>query len=149
MCCMERNYVMSNDLSAVGPRLVQTPTADASAIAPKAASNTRAFAAEPAASTRLQPLPAKREVVKPEPVVKFDSEEMMSNLREAIAKLNEQAEKNGRGLNFSVDKELNRHIITVRNTSSGEVVRQIPTEVAIKVAHSLEDIKGLLLDERS
>ena len=85
--------------------------------------------------------------VKPpvEPMV--DQDQVRENLHDAIDKLNEQVERNGRGLNFAVDERLNRPVITVRNTSTGEVVRQIPNEVIIKVAHSIEDIKGLLLDQ--
>ena len=82
------------------------------------------------------------------PVVQIDPEEMRQNLHEAITRLNEQVERNGRGLNFSVDDRLNRPVITVRSTASGEIIRQIPNEVVIKVAHSIEDIKGLLMDQR-
>ena len=35
----------------------------------------------------------------------------------------------------------------VYNPATGEVVRQIPNEVVIKVAHSIENIKGLLMDQ--
>ena len=77
-----------------------------------------------------------------------DPKQMRENLQEAIEKLNDQVERNGRGLNFSVDDRLNRPIITVRSTATGEVVRTIPNEVVIKVAHNIEDIKGLLMDQR-
>jgi flagellar protein FlaG len=102
---------------------------------------TAAAAAEPAV-TPVEKAPA----VKVEPLV--DPDEMRANLEAAIEKLNEQVERNGRGLNFSIDEKLNRPIITVRNTSTGEVVRTIPNEVVIKVAHNIEDIKGLLMDHK-
>jgi len=38
-------------------------------------------------------------------------------------------------------------VITVRSKHTGEVVRQIPSETVLKVAHSIEDMKGLLLNE--
>ncbi len=88
----------------------------------------------------------KAPAIKVEPLV--DPKQMRENLREAIEKLNDQVERNGRGLNFSVDDRLNRPIITVRSTATGEVVRTIPNEVVIKVAHNIEDIKGLLMDQR-
>lgn len=93
----------------------------------------------------VQPAPLARTVVESEPLV--DQELVRKNLHAAIEKLNEQVESNGRGLNFSMDELLNRPVITVRNTSTGEVVRQIPNEVVIKVAHSIENIKGLLMDQ--
>jgi len=101
-----------------------------------------AAAQPPPAVTPLEKAPA----VKAEPLV--DPDEMRVNLEVAIDKLNEQVERNGRGLNFAIDEKLNRPIITVRNTSTGEVVRTIPTEVAIKIAHNLEDLKGLLMDQQ-
>ena len=98
---------------------------------------------DPAAPT-VSPVP-KVPAIKAEPLV--DPEQMRENLHAAIEQLNQQIERNGRGLNFSVDERLNRHIITVTNTATGEVVRTIPTDVVINVAHNIEDIKGLLLDQ--
>ena len=93
-----------------------------------------------------QPAPLARPVVNTEPLL--DQDLVRENLHAAIENLNEQVERNGRGLNFSMDELLNRPVITVRNTATGEVVRQIPNEVVIKVAHSIENIKGLLLDQK-
>ena len=84
--------------------------------------------------------------MKAEPLV--DPQEMRANLEAAIEKLNEQVERNGRGLNFAIDEKLNRPIITVRSTATGEIIRTIPNEVVIKVAHNIEDIKGLLMDHK-
>ena len=52
-----------------------------------------------------------------------------------------------RDLGFSYDDRLNREIVTVRKEGSGEVVRQLPPEVVLRVAHSIEDLKGLLYDD--
>lgn len=103
-------------------------------------------AAPAAPAVSAVPAVPKAPVIKVEPLV--DPKQMRENLHEAIEKLNDQVERNGRGLNFSVDDRLNRPIITVRSTATGEVVRTIPNEVVIKVAHNIEDIKGLLMDQR-
>jgi len=50
----------------------------------------------------------------------------------------------GRGLHFSIDDKMRMPVILVKNRESGEVIRQIPNEVVIKVAHSIDDLKGLL-----
>ena len=106
-----------------------------------------AVSAAPAApAVSAVPAVPKAPAIKVEPLV--DPKQMRENLQEAIEKLNDQVERNGRGLNFSVDDRLNRPIITVRSTATGEVVRTIPNEVVIKVAHNIEDIKGLLMDQR-
>ena len=102
-------------------------------------------AAPAAPAVSAVPAVPKVPAIKVEPLV--DLKQVRENLQEAIEKLNDQVERNGRGLNFSVDDRLNRPIITVRSTATGEVVRTIPNEVIIKVAHNIEDIKGLLMDQ--
>ncbi len=114
-------------------------------LAPKSAVPTVPAAPAAPAAPAVSAVP-KAPAIKVEPLV--DPKQMRENLREAIEKLNDQVERNGRGLNFSVDDRLNRPIITVRSTATGEVVRTIPNEVVIKVAHNIEDIKGLLMDQR-
>lgn len=57
-------------------------------------------------------------------------------------------QRNSRALSFSVDDIARKVVITVKNLE-GEVVRQIPSEVALRVAHNLDDIKGLLQDGKS
>jgi flagellar protein FlaG len=95
-------------------------------------------------ASAASPVP-KMPSIKVEPLV--DSEQVRENLQCAIEQLNQQIERNGRGLDFSIDERLNRPVITVRSTATGEVVRTIPNEVVLKVAHNIEDIKGLLLDQ--
>ncbi|CAM8634117.1 FlaG Uncharacterized flagellar protein FlaG [Oxalobacteraceae bacterium] len=79
--------------------------------------------------------------------VKIDTETMRKNLQEAITRINEMVRDGGRGLNFSLDEKLGRPIVLVRKLESGEVIRQIPNEVVVKVAHSIEDLKGMLHNE--
>ena len=71
------------------------------------------------------------------------------NLSEAVERLNEQMRRSGRGLNFSVDEVAERTVITVKDTQSGEVIRQIPDEALLRVAHNIEEIKGLLYNDMS
>jgi flagellar protein FlaG len=127
----------------ISPAASTAVAAQAQPAAPPAqpAAQTAAAAAVPAV-TPVEKAPA----VKVEPLV--DPDEMRANLEAAIEKLNEQVARNGRGLNFAIDEKLNRPIITVRSTATGEVVRTIPNEVVIKVAHNIEDIKGLLMDHK-
>ena len=124
---------------------VANPAAQAAALAaPNGSQGAQLKPPVPLVQTAQTALPAKP-AVEAEPLV--DQDQIRKNLHAAIENLNEQIERNGRGLNFSVDERLNRPVITVRSASTGEVVRTIPTEVVIKVAHSIEDIKGLLLDQ--
>jgi recombinational DNA repair ATPase RecF len=38
---------------------------------------------------------------------------------------------------------------SMRSTDAGEVVRQIPNEVVVRVAHNIEKMKGLLLNAKA
>lgn len=71
------------------------------------------------------------------------------SLKRALEDLNNQMKQNGRNLNFKMDETLNRPIVTVVNSQTGEVVRQIPNEVVVRVAHHLDNLKGMLLNEKS
>ena len=126
----------------VNPAVSAAVAVQAQPAAPPAQPTGRTAAAVVPAATPVEKTPA----VKVEPLI--DPDKMRANLEAAIEKLNEQVERNGRGLNFAIDEKLNRPIITVRNTATGEVVRTIPNEVVIKVAHNIEDIKGLLMDHK-
>lgn len=95
------------------------------------------------------PAVATPKVSTPKPVdLQFDEAKSRQNLQEAVKALNEQMAASKTGLGFSVDKSLNAPVVTVRNTATGEVVRQIPTETVVRLAHSIDDMKGLLLNAR-
>jgi flagellar protein FlaG len=78
-----------------------------------------------------------------------DPEEVRRTLQEATEVLNQQMRRNSRDLSFRVDDVANKIVVTVKSRESGEVVRQIPSEVALRVANNLENMKGLFKDEKS
>ena len=49
-------------------------------------------------------------------------------LHKAVKELNEYVKSMDRGLSFHLDSESGRQVITVREVSSGEIIRQIPDE---------------------
>jgi flagellar protein FlaG len=100
----------------------------------------------PSATAPVPPATTPQEVKAAPLVAKIDPAEMEKKLEEVVARLNEQMEANGRKLGFSVDDRLNKQIVRVVNKETGEVVRQIPNEVVIRVANSIEDLKGVLFD---
>jgi len=86
----------------------------------------------------------KPEMKVPKSNIQVDTEGMQRNLDMAITKLNEQMQAGGRGLSFSIDPALGRPVVIVRNEQTGEVVRQIPNEVIVQVAHNFDRLKGVL-----
>ena len=112
---------------------------------PAAASN-KAAAPPPSAAS----VPAAPKIAAPKPVdIQFDEAKARKNVQEAVSELNHQMVASKTGLGFTVDESLGRPIVTVRNTVTGEVVRQIPNEVVLRVAHNMEDMKGLMQDDKS
>ena len=71
------------------------------------------------------------------------------NLKQAVNMLNQQAQQTNRGLGFRMDEVLNAPVVTVTSAQTGEVVRQIPSEVVIRVAHNIEKVKGMLFNGRA
>ena len=69
-------------------------------------------------------------------------------VRAAVKEINNELEKRQSELGFSVDKVANDVVITVKRKESGEIVRQIPSETVLKLAHNFEKLKGVLLDEK-
>ena len=80
----------------------------------------------------------------PKAEIKVDTERMKQNLQDAIGRLNEMVRDGGRGLSFDMDEKLGRPVVYVKNAETGEVVRQIPNEVVVRLAHSIESFKGIL-----
>ena len=90
-------------------------------------------------------IPDTPKVQAPKPVaIKFDASEVRQNLQEAVSMLNQQMTSTKRGLGFQVDEAVGGPVVTVRSAESGEVVRQIPNEVVVRIAHNIEKVKGLL-----
>jgi flagellar protein FlaG len=102
------------------------------------------IAAKPTEAAKPQPIEAPKAPAQ----TQVDAQEARRRLEEATEHLNKQMTRNNRDLSFSVDDVSNKLVVTVK-TRDGEVVRQIPNEAALRVAHNLEDIKGLLQDGKS
>ena len=51
-------------------------------------------------------------------------------------------------LNFRVDKDSGKMVVTITDGVTGEVIRQVPGEEALKMAQRIEDMTGLL-DEKA
>lgn len=86
----------------------------------------------------------------PEPLAKEHKpakDQMRENIREAADKLNHQMRIRGRNLNFEIDEETNQIVVTVKDINTGDVIRQIPSEALLRVAHNIDKIKGLLHNE--
>ena len=70
-----------------------------------------------------------------------------SDLREAVATLNAALERSTTSAIITRDEDLNRFIVKIADESSGEIVREIPSEALLKFARNLQELKGLIFDK--
>ena len=105
--------------------------------------NTQASA--PVASAISQGTTETPKVQAPKPIdIKVDVQALKAKLLESIEKLNQTMRDGGRNLNFHMDESIGGPVVLVKNAETGEVVRQIPNEVVVRFAHSIDNFKGLL-----
>jgi flagellar protein FlaG len=73
--------------------------------------------------------------------------------REAVAKaaadLQQFVQSMGRNLNFSVDDTTGYHVVRVVNPTTGELVRQLPSEELLQIARDFERLNSALVSQRA
>jgi len=68
------------------------------------------------------------------------------SIEEALAEVRDAARELSRELDFRIDEDTGRTIITVLNSETGEVVRQIPSEEILRIATRVSAGGPILLD---
>ncbi|MGH8380244.1 flagellar protein FlaG [Pseudomonas sp.] len=69
-------------------------------------------------------------------------------VKSAVKEIEKFIASNRRNLEFSTDEESGRIVVKVIASETGELVRQIPSEEALRIAHSLSDVNSLLFDAK-
>ncbi len=85
----------------------------------------------------------------PVSTVQFDRSTMEKSLKAAVKLLNDQMSAQAQGLAFSYDESTNSPVVTVRNLESGQVVKQIPSVDLLRLAHKMDDLKGILYNAKA
>ncbi|MFT5755368.1 MAG: flagellar protein FlaG [Alteromonadaceae bacterium] len=65
-------------------------------------------------------------------------------LEDVVQEINEVMATVQRDINFSVDEKSGRKVISVYEKGSETLIRQLPSEDALKLLENLETLKGLL-----
>jgi flagellar protein FlaG len=52
------------------------------------------------------------------------------------------------GFKYSIDKKINREVVEVVNTQTGETIRQYPPEEIINMLSRMYDMLGILIDKK-
>ncbi len=65
-------------------------------------------------------------------------------VEDAVATIQEFVQSVRRSINFAVDDGSGRVVVKVTDAGSGDVIRQIPSEEALKLAENLSEVRSLL-----
>jgi flagellar protein FlaG len=69
------------------------------------------------------------------------SESSGAQLEEAVAKVESFLKVQNRDLAFTIDEDTKRSVVTVKDSSSGDVIRQIPSEEVLKLAERIQELQ--------
>jgi len=70
-------------------------------------------------------------------------------LDKAVNDMRSSAQSMRRKLEFSVDQESGITVVKVLNSDNGELIRQIPSEVVVKLAEDFKESSHVLLSEKA
>jgi flagellar protein FlaG len=105
--------------------------------------NAPATAAEAKAAARSVGAP--KEPVQPQPAEQAPVT-TVTTVEAAARQIESYLKSVGRSLEFRVDVETRRTVVTIRDTTSGEVIRQIPGDEMLSLARHLQQNAGKVLD---
>lgn len=70
-------------------------------------------------------------------------------LNESLEKLNDHVSLFSSDLEFTIDKDTETPVVRVVDRTTKDVIRQIPSEQAVKLAQALEHLQGLLIRDKA
>ena len=78
-----------------------------------------------------------------------NDETQEERLDSAVEKLNETARVFNRSLKFSIHEATNRTMISVIDTETDKVIREIPSEEALDIVAKMQEYLGLIFDKKA
>lgn len=91
--------------------------------------------------------PAVAVVAQAQPQQAPDTATQSVRLADAIKEIEIAVQAKANNLQFSVDDTTGRTIVTVVDSTTGNTIRQLPSEEVLAIARSIEQMKGFLLRE--
>ena len=73
----------------------------------------------------------------------------LEKVKQAVQNINKSLQSMSRDLEFSVDSDSNRTIVKVVDSTTKEVIRQIPSQEAIEISKALDTVRGLLIKQQA
>jgi flagellar protein FlaG len=121
------------------------------AVAPQSAVPIKNIPSTPSVETKVE--------VKNEQITKTDSQlENSADInntkknsvdpKEVVSEFNETSQALNLDVKFAYNEKINEVYINVTNKQTGEVIRKLPTEEAMKIKESMKDLVGVLFDQK-
>ncbi len=76
-------------------------------------------------------------------------QDLAEQMEQVKTRLNEELSRMDVGLEFQVNQELDRVVVTVVQRDTGRVIRQVPPEEMLELARGLQEQSGVLVNTRS
>ncbi|WP_085723360.1 flagellar protein FlaG [Pseudomonas sp. R37(2017)] len=92
--------------------------------------------------------PEKPEAASAVPVVDKKPDVDDTHLKQAVQQIEKFVQSIKRNLEFSIDEQSGKVVVKVIASETGEVVRQIPSAEALKLAESLSNASHVLFDAK-
>lgn len=74
----------------------------------------------------------------------------IAQLQRLIVSMNKAIQQSNSNLEFTIDKDSEKILVKLIDTSTGEVIRQIPSDEVLAIAQSIEQMQqGLLLNKNA
>jgi flagellar protein FlaG len=74
----------------------------------------------------------------------------LEELKSAVAAINHVMQQSNQALEFSVDTDSNKTVVRMVDTSTGELIRQFPSEATLAISRGIEQFQqGLLLKQKA
>jgi len=115
-------------LDSIGSMHPAAPAAERPRVAPPAPSKVQAAAAASAATVQAVDI---------------------AQMKKALEAANRAVQSAGGSLQFSIDQETGKTLVRIIDTSTNQLIRQIPSEEMLAIARSLDKLQGLLLEQQA
>ena len=70
-------------------------------------------------------------------------------LSESVQQLNDQLQKFNRDLQFIADEATGKRVIKVIDSNTGAVIRQIPPEEILRIMQNIDNMSGLIFNNKA
>ncbi|RJF98625.1 flagellar protein FlaG [Noviherbaspirillum saxi] len=73
----------------------------------------------------------------------------LGQVSQALKSINKALEERSQSLEFALDEDTDRTVVKVLDRQTKEVIRQMPTEEALRISKTLDQSHGLLIRQKA